>query len=76
MNALPSLRVVLCDLDNRSDLDCLFARSLAECALGLHKGRESCKINRSRQSGADPVFATSFCQAAISDQAKITIIVL
>jgi hypothetical protein len=41
MNALPSLRVVLCDLGNRLDLDCLFARSLGECALGLRKGLEA-----------------------------------
>jgi hypothetical protein len=41
MNALPSLRVVLCDLDNRFDLVRSFARSLGECALGLRKGLEA-----------------------------------
>ena len=40
-HAPPSLLVICCDLVNRFDLDCLFARSFGECALGLRKGLEA-----------------------------------
>jgi hypothetical protein len=39
-HAPPSLLVICCVLVNRFDLDCLFARSLGECALGLRKELE------------------------------------